>query len=61
MSTRPLVALDLALANCRPIPDDGGGNLNCYNDELAATPEEEKKWFTMNWLFAECYLYVLSS
>ncbi|KLT46139.1 DUF89-domain-containing protein [Cutaneotrichosporon oleaginosum] len=43
----------------QPIPDDGEGNLTCYNDELAATPEEEKRWFTMNWLFAECYLYRL--
>lgn len=39
------------------IEDDGGNNIACYNDELAVTPEEGKKWFTMNWLFAECYLY----
>jgi hypothetical protein len=43
-------------ANDRPILDDGGGNLACYNDELAVTADDDKKWFTMNWLFAECYL-----
>ncbi|GMK57571.1 hypothetical protein CspeluHIS016_0404050 [Cutaneotrichosporon spelunceum] len=43
----------------QPIPDDGDANRACYNDELAATPEEDKRWFTMNWLFAECYLYRL--
>lgn len=43
----------------RPIPDDGNANRACYNDELAATPEDEKRWYTMNWLFAECYLYRL--
>ncbi|BEI94086.1 uncharacterized protein CcaverHIS019_0605450 [Cutaneotrichosporon cavernicola] len=42
-----------------PIPEDGDANRACYNDELAATPEEDKRWFTMNWLFAECYLYRL--
>lgn len=42
----------------RPIPDDGGGNLECYNDELATYDDEDKRWFTMNWLFAECYLSV---
>lgn len=44
------------MANGRPIPDDGDANRACYNEELAATPEENKRWFTMNWLFAECYL-----
>lgn len=43
-------------ANYRPIPEDGGANIACYNDQLAATDDEEKRWFTMNWLFAECYL-----
>jgi len=42
----------------RPIPDDQGGNLDCYNDALAPLPDDQKRWFTMNWLFAECYLYV---
>jgi len=43
-----------------PIDDDGQGNVACYNDELSTYPEEEKRWFSMNWLFAECYLYVPS-
>ena len=43
----------------RAIPDDEGGNLDCYNDALASMVDDEKRWFTMNWLFAECYLYVL--
>ncbi|KAL7423380.1 Hairy/enhancer-of-split with YRPW motif protein 2 [Cryptotrichosporon argae] len=42
-----------------PIERDGGGNIACYNDELARYPEEDRRWFTMNWLFAECYLYRL--
>ena len=42
----------------RPIPDDQGGNLDCYNDALAPLTDDQKRWFTMNWLFAECYLYV---
>lgn len=46
------------LIACRPLEDDGGGNIKCYNDELATFAEEDKRWFTMNWLFAECYLYV---
>lgn len=41
-----------------PIEDDGGDNVECYNVELGRIPDEEKKWFTMNWLFAECYLCV---
>ncbi|KAK4685763.1 damage-control phosphatase, subfamily III, partial [Tremellales sp. Uapishka_1] len=40
-----------------PIEDDGGSNVACYNEELALIPDEEKRWFTINWLFAECYLY----
>ncbi|ORY24116.1 hypothetical protein BCR39DRAFT_547632 [Naematelia encephala] len=40
-----------------PIADDGQGNVQCYNDELAGLADEDKRWFTMNWLFAECYLY----
>ncbi|RSH90066.1 hypothetical protein EHS25_001399 [Saitozyma podzolica] len=40
-----------------PIDDDGEANVGCYNEELQAHPEEDRHWFTMNWLFAECYLY----
>jgi hypothetical protein len=40
----------------RPIPADGSGNLDCYNDALAACADDEKRWFEMDWLFAECYL-----
>lgn len=43
-------------ADLRPIPDDGDANRACYNDELEAIAEDDKRWFTMNWLFAECYL-----
>ncbi|KAL1408354.1 Hairy/enhancer-of-split with YRPW motif protein 2 [Vanrija albida] len=42
-----------------PIPDDGNANRACYNDELAALADDDKRWFTANWLFAECYLYRL--
>jgi hypothetical protein len=42
--------------DCRPIPDDRGGNLACYNEELATYSEDGRKWFEMNWLFAECYM-----
>jgi len=41
-----------------PIEDDQGGNVHCYNSELETLKDEGKKWFTMNWLFAECYLWV---
>ncbi|OCF33986.1 hypothetical protein I317_05983 [Kwoniella heveanensis CBS 569] len=40
-----------------PIPHDGDINVQCYNDDLALYPEEDRRWSTMNWLFAECYLY----
>lgn len=43
---------------CSPIESDGGGNVACYNTELDATADKDKKWYTMDWLFAECYLYV---
>ncbi|CAD6582132.1 MAG: hypothetical protein TREMPRED_003178 [Tremellales sp. Tagirdzhanova-0007] len=36
-----------------PIEEDGEGNVTCYNDELAMYTQDEKRWFTMNWLFAE--------
>ena len=42
----------------RPIEEDGQGNVKCYNDELEMYSEDEKRWFTMNWLFAECYLSI---
>lgn len=41
-----------------PIEEDGQRNVDCYNDELSTHPDYEKRWFTMNWLFAECYLSV---
>ncbi|KAI8452488.1 hypothetical protein BY996DRAFT_6415459 [Phakopsora pachyrhizi] len=38
--------------------DDGGENLNLYNEELAKTKAAGKAtWFTASWLFTECYLY----
>lgn len=40
-----------------PIEDDGEINVDCYNEELASYPEEDRKWANMNWLFAECYVY----
>ncbi|KIR58324.1 hypothetical protein I314_05950 [Cryptococcus bacillisporus CA1873] len=40
-----------------PIEDDGEINVDCYNEELASYPEEDRKWSNMNWLFAECYVY----
>ncbi|KAK8846563.1 hypothetical protein IAR55_005649 [Kwoniella newhampshirensis] len=40
-----------------PIPEDGDDNVSCYNDELATFSEDERRWSTMNWLFAECYVY----
>lgn len=38
-----------------PIPEDGGSDVQLYNDELRArgTPT----WHGVEWLFAECYLY----
>lgn len=48
-----------ARANFRPIPDDGNANRKCYNDDLAALDDEDKRWFTAEWLWAECYLYRL--
>ncbi|WWD21880.1 hypothetical protein CI109_106368 [Kwoniella shandongensis] len=40
-----------------PIPEDGDDNVSCYNEELASFSEDERRWTTMNWLFAECYVY----
>ena len=38
-----------------PLVDDGKPDVQAYNDELEAlgTPT----WFSMPWLYAECYLY----
>lgn len=35
--------------------------MECYNRELESTPDENKIWYTMDWLFAECYLCVPSA
>ncbi|WVQ83850.1 hypothetical protein IAT38_005994 [Cryptococcus sp. DSM 104549] len=40
-----------------PIDDDGDSNTTCYNEELKIHSDEERRWSTMNWLFAECYVY----
>ena len=40
------------------LEDDGEGNVQSYNDELATFSAEERGWSNMNWLFAECYVYV---
>ncbi|WRT65230.1 uncharacterized protein IL334_002173 [Kwoniella shivajii] len=40
-----------------PISTDGDINQGCYNDELNTYPDEDRRWSTMNWLFAECYVY----
>jgi hypothetical protein len=52
----PRNEIGLLSLTCRPIPDDGGGNLACYNEELASFSDDGKRWFEMNWLYAECYL-----
>ncbi|KAK6904241.1 hypothetical protein I203_107757 [Kwoniella mangroviensis CBS 8507] len=40
-----------------PIETDGDINRECYNDELKIYPDYDRRWSTMNWLFAECYVY----
>ncbi|WWC58951.1 uncharacterized protein I303_101496 [Kwoniella dejecticola CBS 10117] len=40
-----------------PIENDGDINRECYNDELRTYPDEDCRWGTMNWLYAECYMY----
>ncbi|WVN88821.1 uncharacterized protein L203_104035 [Cryptococcus depauperatus CBS 7841] len=40
-----------------PIEADGDINVDCYNEELSGYPEHNRRWNTMNWLFAECYVY----
>ncbi|ODN74806.1 hypothetical protein L202_07121 [Cryptococcus amylolentus CBS 6039] len=40
-----------------PIKEDGDINAQCYNEELANFPENERTWGTVNWLWAECYVY----
>lgn len=30
--------------------------MSCYNDELATFSDDDKRWFNMNWLYAECYM-----
>lgn len=47
---------NVANTESSPIEDDAGSNVKEYNDELASFPVEDRKWFTCNWLFAECYL-----
>jgi ectoine hydroxylase-related dioxygenase (phytanoyl-CoA dioxygenase family) len=38
-----------------PIPDDGEGDVDAYNKELAA--RGNPKWHSVPWLYSECYLY----
>jgi len=45
----------------RLIEDDDEGNVQCYNDELATFSAEERGWSNMNWLFAECYVWVIGT
>ncbi|GHJ89415.1 hypothetical protein NliqN6_5817 [Naganishia liquefaciens] len=40
-----------------PIEDDGGANVECYNQHLKELDGTDDSWFTAAWLFAECYLY----
>jgi len=39
----------------RPLPDDGGSDIAGYNKELEQLGNP--KWFSVPWLFSECYLY----
>lgn len=39
----------------RPLVDDGKPDIQAYNDELAALGSPT--WFSIPWLYAECYLY----
>ncbi|ORX36113.1 hypothetical protein BD324DRAFT_630234 [Kockovaella imperatae] len=39
------------------IENDGQGNVDCYNRELATFTGDQRGWSHVNWLFAECYLY----
>ena len=41
-----------------PIEDDGGANVECYNQHLKELDGTDDSWFTAAWLFAECYLQV---
>lgn len=47
----------LADAVLSPIEEDGEGNVQPYNEYLALFDHDQRKWWTMDWLFAECYLY----
>lgn len=38
-----------------PIPNDGEGDFDAYNKELAA--RGNPKWHNVPWLYSECYLY----
>ncbi|KZT54716.1 DUF89-domain-containing protein, partial [Calocera cornea HHB12733] len=43
-----------------PIKDDGGSNIELYNNMLSYLElQHENTWFTAPWLYAECYLYRL--
>ena len=46
----------LSLGFHRPLPRDGGKDIDYYNQELSALPKPTK-WFNVPWLYAECYLY----
>lgn len=32
--------------------------MDCFNEELASFPEDARGWSKVNWLYAECYLWV---
>jgi hypothetical protein len=38
-----------------PLEDDGGADIEDYNDELALL--DAPSWFNVPWLYSECYLY----
>lgn len=40
---------------CRLLVDDGKPDILSYNKELESLGSP--KWFSVPWLFAECYLY----
>ncbi len=40
---------------CRPLVDDGKPDISDYNQQLESLGSS--KWFSVPWLFAECYLY----
>lgn len=43
------------LTKDRPLPEDGGKDIEEYNRELAQLGNPS--WLNVPWLFSECYLY----